>query len=80
MLRTKKKGAGPKPSAGGELQQAVEAATGRKFYRKTAGMTLYHYSRDGIVRREGHDWYFVPENQRKQPASPLPQREAAMSE
>jgi len=39
---------------------------GIELHEKTVGMTLYRLSRDGISRREGRIWFFVPEADRKE--------------
>lgn len=54
----------PDPLKAAAVQEAIEFATGAKYHEKTAGMTLYRLSREGLARREGHWWYFVPEDQR----------------
>jgi hypothetical protein len=50
----------PDPVKAAQLQAEVERRLGRVFHQKTAGMTLYRLSKDGLVRREGHNWFFVP--------------------
>jgi hypothetical protein len=55
----------PNPLRAAEVQKAVERKLLRQFHEKTAGMTLFRLSKDGVVRRSGWDWYFVPENDRK---------------
>lgn len=30
------------------------------MHEKTVGMTLYRLSRDGLVRREGRNWFYIP--------------------
>ena len=54
----------PTPMRAAEVQQAVERKLLRQFHEKTAGMTLFRLSKDGVVRRSGWEWYFVPENDR----------------
>ncbi|MDP2123089.1 MAG: hypothetical protein Q8J92_01790 [Parvibaculum sp.] len=55
----------PAPMKAAEIRSKIEAETRSKFHEKTAGMSLYRLSRDGLVRREGKDlWFFVPEDQR----------------
>lgn len=44
-----------------DLQVAVEAHLGRKFHPKTAGMTLYRFRNQKMVRREGRNWFYVPQ-------------------
>jgi hypothetical protein len=50
----------PRPVKAAHVQSAAEAETGRVFHWKTAGMTLYRLKQDGLARREGQNWYFVP--------------------
>jgi hypothetical protein len=37
---------------------------GHDIHDKTIGMSLYRWAQRGAIRREGIDWYFVPEDQR----------------
>jgi hypothetical protein len=53
--------ASPAPLKAKEIHQAVEARTGRTYHWKTAGMTLYRLSQDGLVKRVGHKWFYVPQ-------------------
>lgn len=57
------KGFYPDPIKAAMLQEMIELTTGLKYHEKTAGMTLYRLSQEGLARREGHWWYFVPEDQ-----------------
>jgi len=50
------------------LRQKLEEM-GIKVHEKTVGMTLYRLSKDGMLRRDGWDWFFVPEDERR-PAAP----------
>jgi hypothetical protein len=43
-----------------ELRDVVSRALGRAVHEKTAGMTLYRLSQDGLVSRKGHTWFIVP--------------------
>ena len=43
------------------LRGMIESLLGRRLHDKTIGMTLYRLSKDGSVRRDGIDWYFVPD-------------------
>jgi hypothetical protein len=55
----------PKPLKATEIRQKIEAETRSKFHEKTAGMSLYRLSKEGVVRREGKDlWFFVPADER----------------
>jgi hypothetical protein len=42
------------------LRSYLEAAHGIKTHEKTVGMTLYRLLREGLVRRDGRTWFFVP--------------------
>lgn len=59
------KGAYPAPMKAADVQAQAEARIGSKFHPKTSGMTLYRLAQDGLVRREGHKWFFVPEENRR---------------
>lgn len=47
-----------------DVQDLVQAALGRSFHWKTAGMTLYRLKNEHKVQRSGQNWTFVPEDQR----------------
>lgn len=53
----------PKPVRAAQVRQTLEAR-GIKVHEKTVGMTLYRWLRAGELRRDGWDWFFVPEEQR----------------
>lgn len=55
------KGAYPKPVSAKTIQEAAEMLLDGDFHPKTAGMTLYRLSQDGIARRVGHKWFYVPQ-------------------
>ena len=58
----------PNPMKAAEIRVKLEAA-GQEVHEKTVGMTLYRLSKSGKVKREGIEWFFVPENpQAVQPA------------
>jgi hypothetical protein len=42
------------------IRQVVESILKKPTHEKTVGMTLYRLSKDGIARREGQTWFFVP--------------------
>lgn len=54
----------PGPMKAKEIQEAIQAHTGRAYHWKTAGMTLYRLAQDCLVRRVGHKWYYLPEDER----------------
>ena len=64
----------PNPVRAPDLQMKVEAILGRKFHDKTAGITLYRFSLDGVVTRNGRLWLFVPKDNRQQ-RIPSPDRD-----
>jgi hypothetical protein len=43
-----------------EIRRLVEAQRQETLHEKTIGMTLYRLSRDGLARRDGRTWFFVP--------------------
>jgi hypothetical protein len=45
-----------------EVQALIEGRRKTNLHPKTAGMTLYRLSQDGLVRREGRMWFYVPPN------------------
>jgi hypothetical protein len=46
---------------------------GINTHEKTVGMTLYRLSQEGLVRRDGRIWFFIPEDQRmKNPGGSAP--------
>src|SRR4051812_14037921 len=53
----------PHPVRAWALRQQL-ADSGIYIHEKTVGMTLYRLLREGVIRREGRDWFFVPEDQR----------------
>ena len=53
------KAAFPQPVRASELRKQLEA-DGRPTHEKTVGMTLYRLLREGHLRREGHNWFFLP--------------------
>ena len=57
----------PRAIRASALRQRLDSAYGKKTHEKTIGMTLYRLSKDGILRRHGWDWFFVPEGERRSP-------------
>jgi hypothetical protein len=53
----------PRPVRAANIRQEL-AGRGYAIHEKTVGMTLYRWSLDGHVRRDGRDWYFVPPENR----------------
>lgn len=45
-----------------EIKAKIEQIIGRTIHEKTPGMTLYRLSEEGKVRRQGRDWYLVPQD------------------
>lgn len=43
-----------------EARAHVEALRHTRLHEKTIGMTLYRLSQDGLARREGRTWFYVP--------------------
>ena len=56
--------AAPEPMKAAELRKVIEQRLGREIHYKTPGMTLYRLADDGLVRREGHRWFAVTDDQR----------------
>ena len=54
----------PSPVRAAAVRGAL-TVNGYAIHQKTVGMTLYRLSLTGHVRREGLDWYFVPQPARK---------------
>lgn len=48
-----------------EVRERVSAQYGLDSHEKTAGMTLYRLKKEGLVRRDGFTWFFVPPSQRE---------------
>ena len=42
------------------IRQQIESKYHINLHDKTVGMTLWRLSQDGLARREGHTWFFVP--------------------
>jgi hypothetical protein len=57
------KAAHPGPVRSAALRAQLERE-GTRTHIKTVGMTLYRLLQDGALRRNGWDWFFVPEDQR----------------
>lgn len=53
----------PNPIRASALRRVLEDI-GLKVHEKTVGMTLYRLLCDGVLRRQGWDWFFVPETER----------------
>ena len=53
------KAAGDAGHKASEIQALIEGRRKTKLHPKTAGMTLYRLSQDGLARRDGRTWFFV---------------------
>jgi hypothetical protein len=42
------------------MQDFIEKTYKENLHSKTVGMTLYRLSKDGLARRDGHIWFYVP--------------------
>ena len=51
----------PLPMRANDVKEAIEKKLGRTFHSKTPGMSLYRLSKEGLVRRQGWDWFFIPQ-------------------
>jgi len=47
-----------------DVRLKIEELRGEKLHEKTIGMTLYRLSVDGVMRRDGWNWFFVPLDKR----------------
>lgn len=56
------KAAGDAGHKASEIQALIEVRRKAKLHPKTAGMTLYRLSQDGLARRDGRTWFYVPPN------------------
>ena len=54
------KDAGERGVKAGEIRLKIEALKGHPLHEKTVGMTLYRLSLDGLSRRTGRTWFYVP--------------------
>ena len=52
-----------------DIRKQLEAE-GIQTHVKTIGMTLFRLSKEGLVTRDGWDWYFVPELPAQEQESP----------
>jgi len=43
-----------------DLRAFIEKTYGEMIHEKTVGMTLYRLSKDRLVHRDGHTWFFGP--------------------
>lgn len=57
------RGAYPGAVKAAEVQEYLKML-GHDVHPKTVGMSLYRWSQKAAVRRDGRDWYFVPEQDR----------------
>ena len=53
----------------GEIKAFI-ASQGIETHEKTAGMTLYRLSKEGLVRRDGRTWVYVPPEEDKSTEKP----------
>ncbi len=52
----------PRTCKAADIQEQAEERVGREFHPKTAGMTLYRLSLEGLVERVGRaEWQYVPQ-------------------
>ncbi len=65
--------AGDKGSKAAPLRHHIHQTYNVEIHEKTVGMTLYRLLKKGLVRREGHVWFFVPQDaETKNPGAPTP--------
>lgn len=53
--------AGEAGSKAAPLRQYIQDTYSIEIHEKTVGMTLYRLLKKGLVRRDGHVWFFVPQ-------------------
>jgi hypothetical protein len=53
--------AGDRGSKAAPLRNYIHQTYNIEIHEKTVGMTLYRLLKKGIVRRDGHVWFFVPQ-------------------
>ncbi len=54
----------PEPIRARTIREKMEALRGETLHEKTIGMTLYRLLKDGALRRNNWDWYYIPEDER----------------
>ncbi len=54
----------PEPIRARTIREKLEALRGETLHEKTIGMTLYRLLKDGALRRNNWDWYYIPEDER----------------
>lgn len=52
--------AGSEGTRAARIRRYIERVYGNDLHEKTVGMTLYRLKQDGLVRRDGQTWFFVP--------------------
>ena len=62
LVLERTKGLSPNGLKAAEIREFIEKTypNSGKLHEKTVGMTLYRLLQDGLVRREGHTWFFAP--------------------
>lgn len=64
--------AGARGSKAAPIRQILISIYGIETHEKTVGMTLYRLSREGLARRDGVTWFFVPPQAEKNPGGETP--------
>lgn len=54
----------PQPVRAAQLRRRLKERFSLEVHEKTVGMTLYRLSQRGSMKRQGFDWYYVPESER----------------
>ena len=57
----------PNPVRASTLKAQMESIRGEKLHDKTIGMTLYRLSKEGLMKRIGWDWFYVPPKKNSAP-------------
>jgi len=58
ILLEQLKSMGANGAKAAQLREYFERTYGEVIHEKTVGMTLYRLSLEGLVRRDGHNWFF----------------------
>ena len=73
--------AGEKGDGATALRKHIEADYHIELHEKTVGMTLYRLSNEGLVRRKGRTWFFVPQiAEKKNPGVDAPGQISLLNE
>lgn len=64
---------GTRGSKAAPIRDYIERTYERRIHEKSVGMTLFRLAQEGLVRREGRTWFFIPQNaETKNPGAVTP--------